>query len=208
MTQYTFTVIDTTGIQNYIFNSNRLRENIGASQLVKEVTGDWVKAILAEMGVPIDRQNEPIETSNLPAELIYASGGNAQIIFREHETALKFTHCLSRRVLQEARGIQLLAAHKPFDWSDRLHKVVDGVMKNELDRYKQTRIPSSPLLGLGITVSCNSTQFPAIALSPDYRDSDDDSDDKPYPISQEALHKHNASERAQKTLKDLFSDEL
>ena len=31
MKKFTVTVIDTTGKQNYIFNTNRLRENIGAS---------------------------------------------------------------------------------------------------------------------------------------------------------------------------------
>jgi hypothetical protein len=147
MTQYTFTVLDTTGIQGYIFSSNRLRENIGASQLVKEATGDWVKAALKDLGVPINRQCEPIESSELPAELIYASGGNAQIIFREKDTAIEFTHRISLKVLNEARGIQLLAAHKQFEWGKSLYDVVDEVMKNDLDHYKQTRTPSSPLLG-------------------------------------------------------------
>lgn len=209
MTQYTFTVLDTTGIQNYIFNSNRLRENIGASQLVKEVTGDWVRETLEKLGVPRNRQHEAIEDSNLPAELIYASGGNAQIIFREHETSIQFTRCLSRRVLAEARGIQLLVAHKVFDWEhEHLCDVVDGVMKNELDHYKQTRIPSSPLLGLGVTVSCSSTQFPAVNMSTDYRGADDETDDAPYPISQEVLLKRQAAKRAQKALSDLFRSEM
>lgn len=30
MNKLTLTMLDTTGIQSYIFNSNRLRENIGA----------------------------------------------------------------------------------------------------------------------------------------------------------------------------------
>jgi hypothetical protein len=204
MTQYTFTVIDTTGIQNYIFSSNRLRENIGASQLVKEATGDWVKAALDDLGVPIDRQCEPIEISGLPAELIYASGGNAQIIFREKDMALRFTRCISRKILEEAPGIQLLAAHQEFEWGNRLYDVVDGVMKNNLDRYKQTRTPSSPLLGLSVTVNCNSTQLPAIGLSTDYS-KDSEGDDEPYPISQEILCKRKAADRAQK---DLFSAKI
>lgn len=203
MTQYTFTVIDTTGIQNYIFSSNRLRENIGASQLVKEVTGDWIKKALADLGIPLDSQCEPIESSGLLAELIYASGGNAQIIFREKDIALKFTRRISRRVLEEARGIQLLATHRQFEWGNNLCDVVDEVMKNDLDRYKQTRTPSSPLLGLSVTVNCNSTQFPAIRLSTDY--SNKEGDDAPYPISQEILCKRKAADRAQE---DLFSTEI
>jgi hypothetical protein len=209
MTQYTFTVIDTTGIQNYIFNSNRLRENIGASQLVKEVTGKWVKSILQDMGTPLDRQNEPIEYGEMPAELIYASGGNAQIIFREYEAALEFTRRISHKVLNEARGIQLLAAHHTFEWEEHdLSVVIDKVMKEDLDHYKQTRTPSSPLLGLGVTVNCNSTQFPAIGLSTDYSQDDDEAEDSSYPISQETFSKRMAVSRAQKELANLFASEI
>ena len=33
MAQVVLTIVDTAGIQDYIFGSNRLRENIGASYL-------------------------------------------------------------------------------------------------------------------------------------------------------------------------------
>jgi hypothetical protein len=197
MTEYTLTVLDTTGIQNYIFSSNRLKENIGASQLVKEVTGEWIRHTLVGLDVPINHQYEPIESSQLPAEIIYAGGGNAQIIFRERETAIEFTRRISLRVLKEARGIQLLAAHRQFTWGNGLRDAVNTAMKEDLDRYKQTRTPSSPLLGLSVTVNCNSSQLPAIGLSTKYNDDSDD----PYPISEEIRLKHKASERAQTDLK-------
>ena len=34
MAKYTLTVLDTSQIQRYVFSSNRLKENIGASELV------------------------------------------------------------------------------------------------------------------------------------------------------------------------------
>ena len=44
MPTYTLTVIDTPGIQPYIFGSNRLLESIGASELVRCATtsGRWI----------------------------------------------------------------------------------------------------------------------------------------------------------------------
>jgi hypothetical protein len=51
MSQYIATVIDTTGIQKYIFGSNRLKENIGASHLVKLATTDWVEEFLKDFGL-------------------------------------------------------------------------------------------------------------------------------------------------------------
>lgn len=34
-------ILDTSQIQPYVFGSNRLRENIGASYLVAQATGQW-----------------------------------------------------------------------------------------------------------------------------------------------------------------------
>jgi hypothetical protein len=54
-----------------------------------------------------------------------------------------------------------------------------------------------------------SLQFPAIGLSTDYRtDNNDETDDAPYPISQETLSKRQASERAQVELANLFKSEM
>jgi len=41
MPTYTLTFLDTVGIQNYVFGSNVLRENIGASELVRRATRLW-----------------------------------------------------------------------------------------------------------------------------------------------------------------------
>lgn len=175
MNEYVLTVIDTTGIQPYIFNSNRLRENIGASYLVNQATNQWVKDKLQEIGVPEAQQQEPIEAGNLEAELIYASGGNAIIIFRSLETAKKFTRKLSKYVLEHSPGINIVAAHEEFHWdTDNLDKVVQCLMDNELERQKRARIPSSPLLGLSVTASCQSTQLVAVDTSEKYLETDEE----------------------------------
>ena len=49
MSEYTLTVIDTSAIQNYIFSSNSLQHNIGASGLVHYATNDWVFEELVKM---------------------------------------------------------------------------------------------------------------------------------------------------------------
>ena len=57
MTKYTLTMLDTTGIQRYIFNSNRLQENIGASELVYRTTTLWAFASLEKLGFSHNIQN-------------------------------------------------------------------------------------------------------------------------------------------------------
>lgn len=130
MSKYIATVIDTTGIQPYIFGSNRLRENIGASYLVEQATNGWVKCALRQIFgenvyIPEPEQEEKcIEHDNLDAELVYTGGGNAVILFKDREdkeSAIKFTKRLSKRVLQEAPGLKIVVAHsEPFEWGNKL----------------------------------------------------------------------------------------
>ena len=208
MTQFTVTVVDTTGKQNYIFNTNRLRENIGASFLLSQATKEWVQDILeASFGVHKNSQTERIDISGLDAEIIYANGGNALILFKSREIAVKFTRILSKKVLTEASGINLLVAHADFDWDkDNLYEIVEDLKKNELEHQKYERIHSAPLLGLGVTASCNSTQLPAVDRSDKHIDYDDDEGTDSYLISTETRQKLKAVKKANPKLQQIFSE--
>lgn len=210
MSKYIVTVLDTTGIQPYIFGSNRLRENIGASYLVDVATKQWVIDSLEELSKPFyfpdEEQNQPeakpyIEDGELIVEVVYAGGGNAVLLFKSHDDAISFTKILSSRVLREAPGLNLVVAHKPFDWKlNSLRETLDGLMKNELESKKRQRIPSVPLLGLGVTASCNSTQLPAIGTSDEFDAPKEDS----YLVSREVKYKLKAVNPANEKLKDFF----
>ncbi|MBE9232785.1 hypothetical protein IQ231_14110 [Cuspidothrix issatschenkoi LEGE 03284] len=207
MSQFTITVIDTTGKQKYIFNSNRLRENIGASYLLSQATGEWIEDTLDKhLKIPKIHQREPIETSGFDAELIYAAGGNALIIFKSYELAIKFTEILSKRVLQEAFGINLLVAHADFTWEDNnLRDIVEHLKKSKITDQKYERVSSVPLLGLGVTASCNSTQLPAVDESRNYINyEDDDEEVNSYLISTETKHKLDAVKQANQHLQNQF----
>ena len=174
------TVLDTTGIQPYIFGSNRLRENVGASYLVSQVTDEWVKEVLKDLRddknknwkiqIPAHPEDKPYieEDITLNAELVYAGGGNTVLLFQTIDYAKEFTRKLSRKILEKAPGINLVAAHKEFEWNGKstpLYEVIQEVMKNEVDRAKQQRVPSAPLLGLGVTADCRSSRLVAVGIS-------------------------------------------
>jgi len=163
---YTLTVLDTAGIQNYIFGSNNLKHNVGASGLVHCATHEWVFENLVKSGdTNVDLKGnfntKTIESDNLKSELMYAGGGNALIIFNSIKLAKDFTKRLTIKALQEAPGLQLIVTHKEFDWdANNLTEIINKTM-HDLNSKKFNRVYSTPLLGLGVTADCQYTGLPA-----------------------------------------------
>ena len=120
---FTLLAVDTAGIQSYIFGSNRLKENIGASYLVKQATEDWafdaLKAAAPNHNVRNGTlQNGPkIENDGLDAEVLYAGGGNFIVLFRTPESAQAFTRTLSKKVLMDAPELRLDIYQECFKWT-------------------------------------------------------------------------------------------
>lgn len=169
MSRYVLTVVDTTQIQQYIFGSNRLVENIGGSELVELATRRWVYEALpgnhnvndVTTGVLDDQRT----IDNIDAEVLYAGGGNTVVLFKTFDLARFFTSRLTRRVLREAPGLELIVAHRQFDWhTESLANVVSEALGVDLARKKHQRMPSLPLLGLGVTQPCSSTGLVAAGM--------------------------------------------
>lgn len=180
------TVIDTTGIQNYIFGSNRLRENIGASEIVSQATSTWAFAVLREgkkssggswetnLKTPSEQGNPTnlfqtidsnrkieVEKDYLNAEVIYAGGGNLLILFNHKEIAKDFTRRYTKLLLECAPGLEVVVAHSAeFIISDNdncsIRNAHQSAMRQVAEK-KANRQFSSPLLGMAVTVKCIST---------------------------------------------------
>lgn len=171
---YYLVALDTVGIQPYLFGSNRLRENIGASEIVKQTTEEWVYEAVGNLKVahnlkgtiPPDisfDETQHIEAGNLAAEVIYAGGGNAVLIFQTPEVATRFVAALTEKAILKAPGLTVVAARREFEWSNSLSQAYSDLMQ-DLARKKATRHPSAPLLGLGVTATCQSTGLPAVTV--------------------------------------------
>ncbi len=176
MTQYTLTLLDTTGIQDYIFASNRLQENIGASEIVYRATTLWAfEALEKTVGTDhnikdggnldwsFDKDKRIEDTVALKAEVVQAAGGNTVILFREKETACAFVRKLTFRVLNEAPGLTILAQHlDDFDFDTICLPDALKTLHEKMQKHKASRRGSSPLRGLGVTAICDSTGLPAV----------------------------------------------
>ncbi len=171
-------IVDTTQIQPYIFGSNRLKENIGASYLVAQATGEWAKT-------ECDRLQPNME-------MLYAGGGNFVALAEDEATAKAFNRALSKKVLQDAPGLQLVMTYRERGNGESLAEAVTQTFL-QLAQRKQARPHRGPLLGLGVTQMCRSTALPAVGF---------DETDRNRPVSAEILAKLAANQPATKRLID------
>lgn len=107
--------VDTVSIQQYIFSSNKLRENIGASYIVETLLFETAKDLLAELN-----------NRGVASELGYIGGGNALLFFEDQIGANNFKQQYSRKVLAAFPGIRIAFAEEP-----NFCKTGDGFVKSK-----------------------------------------------------------------------------
>jgi CRISPR RNA silencing complex Cmr2 subunit-like protein len=135
------TGIDITGIQRYIFGSNRLRDVISCSWLVEQAISNE-----KDIGFLCDQN------------ALLAAGGNAILQFDTIDDAKKFTKCYTRRLYENTPGLDVAITH--LEYSGKLATAIID-LKKKLDHAKFERFPSIEQLGLSVTVPCQVTGLPA-----------------------------------------------
>lgn len=189
---YTLTILDVSGVQNYLFNSNRLPHNISASYLVEQATHEWIDEAASNL------RPGNIEDGNAEYELVYSGGGNAVVLFDSHDHAVNFTRRYTKHLLQNTPGLRVVVQHTDFEWSQSLADVYTQALR-ELAKKKAEQTPAMPMLGLSVTAACQYTGLPAVQ-----RDSDDDNKR----ISAEVAAKVHTHQDARDWLKRVFADKL
>lgn len=117
---YILAKYDISGIQRYIFATNRLKENVGASCQVTKILEEYLPDSIKEASAPQDTYViswEKQDKLNLPhdktinTEIIYIGGGNAMVLFRDKEVFQMVSQNLARKVAKNCQGIYLAAAY-------------------------------------------------------------------------------------------------
>lgn len=140
------TGIDVLGVQRYVFASNRLRDAVAASWIVHWATAS--DGALAGSG----------------GEVLLASGGNAILRFADLERAREFTARYTRRLHDDAPGLEVAVAHRSYA-PRGLAKALEH-LQIDLARAKLERVPSAPQFGLSVTAACRITGLPATGFDP------------------------------------------
>lgn len=168
-------VIGTVSIQQYIFRSNRLKENIGASYLVKRWLGKGLLEAIDQEGIPVDTADWDAalieagaavvapEIGEPPAgegrcQVIYIGGGNAALLFDNRATACQAMNAWSRQLLEEAPGLRVAVglAEVETTLAEAYGRAVD-----ELASCENALPEGAPLLALPVVRTCATTGLPA-----------------------------------------------
>jgi len=197
---YKIALFDITGIQDFIFASNKLKENIGASLYVAELFNSMLSNQLRlsagekKVITNWDEQDRLsiLDDESVATEIIYLGGGNAMLIFRDESLLKELVFQISAKVLKESYG-QLAFAVGVVDsdlnesFEEIQKKLVEdlAIKKGELTR-------TSPMLGIGITRQGATDDLPAKEkyLGPDQN--------KGEYLSASAIMKRDIAHRAQK----------
>ncbi len=204
-----YVLLETSGNQRYIFATNKLKENVGASELIRSVGTKMVIDAVAEAGGPDLRRcdgaqelrdalcdparNPPLEGGNLPVEIVLATSGKALLLVHEHDIGTQIVRDVTSTCQQRAPGIHVVGAvsQQPFSINAPITELQQHYQAVHL-RLKQLhdRIPGpeARFLRLPMTAECASSGLPASVL---------DSSDPEYqePISAVAYAKRKAERR-------------
>lgn len=227
MSNFTLTLLDTTGIQDYIFASNRLQENIGASEIVYRATTLWAFEALEQavgtahniinggsLNWTFDKDKQIENDESLKAEVVQAAGGNTIILFREKEDSREFVRRLTLRILKDAPGLTLLAQHDDeFEFGIKnanMPPALKTLREVKMKEHKLSRRGSTPLRGLGVTAICDSTGLPAVAaLGDEWTDGETfglPGEDMTSLVSSEAAEKRRQRQPANDRLKSALRE--
>lgn len=176
----TAVLFDTSSIQQYIFGSNKLKENLGASYIVKHLYDD-------------------INNYDIDCKKIYEGGGNNLLLFQNNTEAKDFIAKWSKNLLLKYPGLNVHCTIM-----DNFNKNNDSFaqdlkkMFRNLSEIKNSDLPINRLLGHGITADCPNTGFSA-----EVKDKSNGS----Y-ISNVSAHKIYNAEKSEKEIEDKYKEIL
>lgn len=213
-------LLKVASIQRYVFASNKLKENYGASYLVENVFEDNLKSAWKKVG--LDEKDFELWTEwakdegatddfadeililkpDVEAEVGYIGGGNALLLFKDQEKAKTIAKEWSKELIINTPGLNPTIAIGEINSEDldnkekfpeSVSRLFEIMSKNKSKYQPQTTLPRH-----GITAECNRTGLSAECF---------DKDKKVY-ISSVAKAKLEAARKANEKLLEDFREIL
>ncbi|EJO5347109.1 hypothetical protein NRP93_001179 [Clostridium botulinum] len=173
--------IDIGSKQKYIFSSNRLKEIIGASEIIRYVTEGLAKEVLECM----NKEHKNYQDSN-DGNVLFEAGGNSMYIFNNEDDAKEFNKIFSRFVIEYFDGLELIIVIKEFDIKKKNIVGLYEEIEQAITKKKGERKYQFKRLSYGLTRICPNTRKPA---GYEYNERDNNGKEKVKYISKESEDK-------------------
>lgn len=180
-------LIETSGNQDYIFSTNKLRENIGASEATYRSCSQWVSESVHEIThLSLWDDDSDIFKSNLLSseinpriesdeqsliEVIVAASGKAMLLTRQLDHAKQIITKVTLKALKEAPGLTIGGAIEEFDWNTNKSLIEASRQLHKKFEVVRSLLPTPHLrsLRLPIIEDCRTSGLPAakLELEPD-----------------------------------------
>ncbi|MCX7664011.1 MAG: hypothetical protein N2112_00535 [Gemmataceae bacterium] len=161
-------LIETSGNQAFIFATNKLRENVGASELTFQVGTQFVRYAVKAAGgsLPSDNRNPttyPEISGQNPIEIILATSGKALLLVQNKELGQKIVHSVTLKALKEAPGLEVRGVvSRDFDFDkEGLHRLIGEVHRDFEKVRSKLPGPAARFQRLPIIAECASSGLPA-----------------------------------------------
>ena len=165
-------VLGTASIQRYVFQSNRLKENIGASHLAKYWLDEGLLKAIKQANRTLDTNawdqykadpsmdppEKPLDTTK-DVSLIYIGGGNAALLCKNRDIARQSIKAWSRKLLENAPGLRVAVGYA--DVTDSLAKAYRGALLDDLASCEEALPLGAALYSLPVVRTCTTTGLPA-----------------------------------------------
>jgi len=162
-------IYDIIGIQNYIFNTNKLKEIIGASVLVesalKELLIDSIKEVIKEEKCRIldwyCREDFVLpKNNNILAEVIYVGGGNAIVAYRNKDIMKEVNKNFSKKLFENTYSLKFAFAQIETDFNDFSNDYKRLNIEKEKFKYSSNKTRAG--LNYSVTMQDIDTSMPII----------------------------------------------
>ena len=164
-------VLGTVSVQRYIFQSNRLKEIVGASYLAKHWFDDGLIQAIEQTVNTLDKdawktykrdpsiaQADVNENTDADVRIIYIGGGNAALLCKDKNTAVQVVEKWSYEILKDAPGLRVSVGYGEVD--STYYEAYQKARK-QLNKCEEALPYGSKLGRLPIVRSCSTTGLPA-----------------------------------------------